>query len=156
MSTFPVSLDALVTINPTDDEAVVSHSGRHTLEGDAINALQTKVGIDGSEDPTSLDYKVAAATVRSGTVEIDFGSFPGSQEASVTVTGQTGIMAASIIGARLAYQATDDHTTNDHAYAAAMIGITPGSIVADTSFVLYVRCFDKLQGAFNLTWFWSN
>ena len=33
-----------------------------------------------------------------GQSEIDFGAFPGSNEASVTVTGQTGILNTSSVG----------------------------------------------------------
>jgi hypothetical protein len=65
MSTnFPTDLDTLS--NPTGSDAqyntnpAILHSVQHTDANDAIEALQRKVGIDGSEDVDSLDYKVAA------------------------------------------------------------------------------------------------
>jgi hypothetical protein len=55
---FPENLDDLV--NPSSDNPLSnpSHSEQHANANDAIVALQTKVGIDGSEDVNSLDYKV--------------------------------------------------------------------------------------------------
>lgn len=67
-STFPASLDSFVDpaatskcngSNPTGP--VATHAALHTLENDAIAALQAKVGIDSSADHSSLDYKVASA-----------------------------------------------------------------------------------------------
>lgn len=88
MSTFPVALDSLPTINPTDDEALVSHSGRHTLEGDAINALQTKVGIDGSADTASHDFKIAAAEAAiSGKADLDSPALTGVPTAPTAAVG---------------------------------------------------------------------
>jgi hypothetical protein len=60
MSTsFPDSLDTLTNPSSTDSLSSPSHSQQHANANDAIEALQTKVGIDGSEDVNSLDYKVA-------------------------------------------------------------------------------------------------
>ncbi len=56
---FPSSLDSLT--NPTSGSALnsPSHSGQHADANDAIEALQAKVGVNGSAVTTSLDYKVA-------------------------------------------------------------------------------------------------
>lgn len=63
MSTeFPTNLDNLS--NPTGEEALLSttpalrHSTQHGNANDAIEALEAKVGVDDSDDPDSLDYKV--------------------------------------------------------------------------------------------------
>lgn len=63
MSTnYPTSIDSLT--NPSTDsyEDEVSHAAQHSNANDAIEALQTKVGIDSSADVDSLDYKVANIT----------------------------------------------------------------------------------------------
>jgi len=63
MSTsFPTSLDALTNPTPTDtlDSVTVPHADQHANANDAIEALETKVGIDGSADTASLDYRLAA------------------------------------------------------------------------------------------------
>jgi len=56
---FPTSLDSLS--NPTTQTGmnVLSHSVQHANENDAIEAMQEKIGIDGSSDPSSLDYKIS-------------------------------------------------------------------------------------------------
>ena len=57
---FPTSLDSLS--NPTSttalDDATTPHATQHADANDAIEALQAKVGINGSAVTTSLDYKV--------------------------------------------------------------------------------------------------
>lgn len=55
---FPTSLDSLT--NPTSGDSLnsPSHSGQHANANDAIEALQAKVGVNGSAVTTSLDYKV--------------------------------------------------------------------------------------------------
>jgi hypothetical protein len=89
-----------------------------------------------------------------GTVIVDFGAFPGSNEAQVVVTGQGAIGAASLVEAWMMAAPTADHTANDHAYAAALVAITCGAIVNGTGFTIYARCLDEMQGTFNLAWAW--
>lgn len=55
---FPETLDTLSNPNSTDSLSNPSHSQQHANANDAIEALQTKVGVDNSEDPNSLDYKI--------------------------------------------------------------------------------------------------
>ena len=56
---FPGSLDTLT--NPTAGNSLnsPSHAGQHADANDAIEALQAKVGVNGSAVTTSLDYKVS-------------------------------------------------------------------------------------------------
>jgi hypothetical protein len=56
-TSFPTSKDNLS--NPEATDVLVGHAQQHTNENDAIEALQTKVGIDNSTDVNSLDYKVS-------------------------------------------------------------------------------------------------
>lgn len=58
---FPTSLDAFTNPSATDamDSATVPHATQHANLNDAVEALQAKVGVDGSAVTTSLDYKVA-------------------------------------------------------------------------------------------------
>jgi hypothetical protein len=56
---FPVSKDTLTNPGARDSLSSPSHSQQHANANDAIEALQTKVGIDGSEDINSLDYKIS-------------------------------------------------------------------------------------------------
>lgn len=57
---FPTSLDALT--NPTSTDAMnsvtVPHASQHANLNDAVEALEAKVGVNGSAVTTSLDYKI--------------------------------------------------------------------------------------------------
>lgn len=55
---FPTSLDSLVNPIGTDSMSTVSHAGQHSNANDAIEALEAKVGADGSAVTTSHDYKL--------------------------------------------------------------------------------------------------
>ena len=58
MSTnFPETLDNLT--NPAGTDSLAGHAQQHANTNDAIEALQTKVGIDGSQDPDSLEYRLS-------------------------------------------------------------------------------------------------
>lgn len=96
------------------------------------------------------------STVTVGTATIDFGAFPGSNEASVTVTGQTSITADSVIRA---YVGADDtsgtHTASDHRYFAVFAELSCGVPSAGTGFTIYAHSTEKLQGTFALRWAWS-
>ena len=58
-SSFPQNLDSITNPNPNDPLSSPSHSEQHINANDAIEALQAKVGVDGSENVNSLDYKVS-------------------------------------------------------------------------------------------------
>ena len=55
---FPTSLDSLTNPASSDQLNVPSHSLQHANANDAIEALETKVGINNSGGTTSLDYRV--------------------------------------------------------------------------------------------------
>jgi len=59
---FPTSLDALTNPVAGDSLSSPSHAGQHADANDAIEALQAKVGVDGSAVTTSIDYKLRNLT----------------------------------------------------------------------------------------------
>lgn len=67
-TSFPTSLDSFPTIllATYEDDTGFEHDLIHDWELTAIAALQAKVGVDGSSDTDSLDYKVAHATTGHG------------------------------------------------------------------------------------------
>ena len=86
---FPSSLDSFTNPSGTDamDSVTVPHATQHADLNDAVEALEAKVGVDGSAVTSSLDYKVAnqgLTLVKTQTV--------GSGVSSVTVTGITGFV----------------------------------------------------------------
>lgn len=152
--TYPTSLDTLT--NPTSGQTLAAgnHTQQHADANDAIEALEAKCGITGSADTASLTYQVAACAIkannlsdlasastartnlgfRSGHATIDFGAFPGASDASVTVSGQTGIATGSTLFVWLRAEATSDHSADEHAIET--IRVVGGSIVAGTGFTI--------------------
>lgn len=78
-----------------------------------------------------------------GEVEIDFGAFPGKSDASVTVTGQTNILATSRIEAFVMPDATTDHTADEHMVETISVFADRSSIVVGTSFA--IKAFNTSQ-----------
>jgi hypothetical protein len=70
-----------------------------------------------------------------GTTTIDFGAFPGSPDASVTVTGQGSITATSLVEAWIMPTATADHSADEH--WADPPRVMAGTIVNGTGFTIY-------------------
>lgn len=92
-----------------------------------------------------------------GTATIDFGAHPGSNEASVAVTGQGAISATSKAEAFImADDTTGDHTASDHRYLAAFVGLTCGTPTAGTGFTIYARSAEKMRGQFSIRWVWAD
>lgn len=91
-TSFPTSLDTLTNPSGTDRVNSPSHSDQHSNANDAIEAIQTKVGIDGSSVTTTLTYKLSGVTA-TGTAVSTLGNqiidgtkrFIGSLIASSTV-----------------------------------------------------------------------
>jgi len=72
---FPNSLDNIQNPNSTNPLSNPSHSEQHIFANTAIEALEAKVGIDGSNDTNSLDYKISnleyqVQTLGGNTVEV--------------------------------------------------------------------------------------
>jgi hypothetical protein len=85
--------------------------------------------------------------VNQGMATIDFGSFPGSNEGSVT-------FANTAIGSTLfpfiaSNDTTPDHTANDHKYASMLVQLSaqPNPGVGGT---IYARSMHKMQGTFDV------
>ena len=92
-----------------------------------------------------------------GTATIDFGAFPGSNEASIAVTGQGSILTTSKAEAYvMGDDSTGDHTASDHRYFAALMGLTCGTPTLANGFTIYARSTEKLQGTFALRWVWAD
>jgi hypothetical protein len=93
-----------------------------------------------------------------GTATIDFGDAPvtGSQ-ASVPVTGQTGILAASHVEAFLQGAVVADpngHSEDEH--LIENLRVRCGAIVAGTGFTIYGECeLGTTQGKFTVHWVWA-
>ncbi len=59
---YPTSLDSFTDPTGTDSVSTVDHASQHTDHNSAIEALETKVGVDNSADTNSIDYKLNNTT----------------------------------------------------------------------------------------------
>jgi hypothetical protein len=92
-----------------------------------------------------------------GTATIDFGAYPGSNEASVAVTGQTTISATSKVDAFvMADDTSSDHTASDHRYFETFASLSCGTPTASTGFTIYARSHQKLMGQWKVRWVWTD
>jgi len=65
---YPASLDNFTNPASTDllSQAGVSHADQHSDVNDAVEALQAKVGVDGSGVNTTIDYRVTQLEATGG------------------------------------------------------------------------------------------
>ena len=92
-----------------------------------------------------------------GTATIDFGAHPGSNEASVAVTGITGISATSKADAFvMADDTSASHTASDHRYFESFASLSCGTPTAGTGFTIYARSIEKLTGTWTLRYVWAD
>jgi hypothetical protein len=78
-----------------------------------------------------------------GNTIVDFGSFPGSSDASVNVTGQATITGSSLVEAWIFPASTGDHSPDEH--LVETIKIVAGNIVAGTGFTIYALNTSQLN-----------
>lgn len=90
-TSFPNNLDELINPNGSDQLSAPSHSEQHANANDAIEALQVKVGIDGSADPDSLTYKVS-------TIETLLNDVNNSSDATIELLGLEGNNDLTVYG----------------------------------------------------------
>lgn len=87
---------------------------------------------------------------------IDFGATP-TDSASLVITGQAGILAASFVEAWLdgTQAATVDHSSDEHIYAE--IDVRCQNIVPATGFTIVARARGPymMYGQWNVSWVWS-
>lgn len=70
-----------------------------------------------------------------GTATLNFGAFPGASDTSVAVTGQTGIVAGSLVEAWIRPVDNVDHSADEH--MVETLKVFAASIVAGTGFTIY-------------------
>lgn len=95
-----------------------------------------------------------------GQATLDFGAYPGSVDASVVITGQTGINSAThLVEAWILPKATSDHSVAEHYIDAPEV--IAGEIVNGTGFT--IRGFGwngdnkrPYYGQYNVGWAWGS
>ena len=109
---------------------------------------------DGTVPALVLTTSQVSAAVHHGTLTLDFGAWPGSNEASYTFSGQTECDATSIFQGEIAAIATTNHTALDSAFAAQLIDLSFSAPVAGVGPTLYARSTERMEGQFAVNWHW--
>ena len=141
------NIGRVVRVHATTGELLVMGPGR---TNDVQNLIPTS-RLASSGTASASTYlrgdqtwaSIPGATGATGTTTINFGAFPGASDASVAITGQTGILVGSIIEAWLVAQPTADHTADEH--RVETISVTCGNIVAGTGFTIYAQNTSQLN-----------
>jgi hypothetical protein len=109
---------------------------------------------DGESWKQSAD-KINTTMQRAGQTVVDFGAFPGTDTASVAVTGQDDITADAIVETFILYADSTDHSADEHLVDPPHV--TAGSISAGTGFTIYsnYRGTTNLYGKWSVGWRWS-
>lgn len=80
---------------------------------------------------------IPGATGAQAVTTISFGAFPGASDASLDITGQTGIDVSSVVTAWLQPADTDDHTADEHRIET--ISVMAGNVVPGVGFTIYAQ-----------------
>ena len=89
-----------------------------------------------------------------GSVQIDFGSAPGTDYSEIIITGQTGITTSNKVDAWKNIESTSNHSLLD--VVVSDFDIYAGSIVNGVGFTIYVISrMGRLTGQYNISWCWA-
>lgn len=90
-----------------------------------------------------------------GTVIIDFGAFPGSQEATVTFADAAISAGSKVEPYVMANDSTADHSANDHRYLPLLAHFT-GLATAGVGGSIIGRSLMKMIGTYSLRYVWAD
>jgi hypothetical protein len=92
-----------------------------------------------------------------GSTTLNFGAHPGSNEASVAVTGLSTISATSKADAFvMADDTSTSHTASDHRYFESFASLSCGTPTAGVGFTIYARSIEKLTGTWTIRYVWAD
>lgn len=140
---FDADLSSLAALSGTND--IYYRSGAATWSPVTIGANLSFTG-------GTLAGTGGGGSVTSGTSTVSFGG-TATNEASLVVTGQTGILAGSKVIASIGTSATGDYTADDHKYLGSLgVSVTVGNVVAGTGFTIFIRSVYKMTGDISVNW----
>jgi hypothetical protein len=139
------NIGRVVRVHATTGEILVMGPGR---TNDVQNLIPTsRLASSGTASSSTYlrgDQTWASIPGASGQTTVDFGAFPGSSDASVDITGQTGFDAASNVAqAWLLGVDTDDHTADEH--RVETISVAVGALSTGAGFTIYAQNTSQLN-----------
>jgi hypothetical protein len=89
-----------------------------------------------------------------GTAEVDFGAWPGSNEASVVVAAEGVTPGTHVEAWVMGDSTTSDHTAADHKYFPLFVVLTTEAGTDD--FTIHARSLHTMQGKWLAHFVWAN
>lgn len=163
-TSFPNNLDEFINPNGSDQLSAPSHSEQHANANDAISALQIKVGVEGSENPNSLTYKVS-------TIETLLNDVNNSGDETVVLLGLEGNNDLTVYGienatsvdsfAKNAWRTVRYNlqvTRGSDVYASEILAshdgtdimVSESNIISNTNNSLFTYTFEETSGIISL------
>ena len=142
---------------PTNAQYVVlALDGSLTAERVLTAGTGISITDGGAGGPVTVASTVTPGTlVTSGSATLAFGASM-AQEASVAVTGQTGILVGSKVWAWLVPTATTQHSADE--IMVNPVAVFAGNIVAGTGFTIYGNAYNlpgsQAYGDYTVAWAW--
>lgn len=127
------SLTSIAPLSPSSDKLAFYTSSTTASTTDLTPFARTLLDdVDAAAARTTLGIVGGGAQ---SVTTIDFGAFPGKSDASLDITGQTGIDSASVVTAWLQPADTDDHTADEHRLET--ISVMAGNVIPGVGFTIY-------------------
>jgi hypothetical protein len=105
------------------------------------------------EAATKAYVDAVAGGAVSAIVTLDFGAFPGSLQASLAVTGQTGVLSTSRVKAWVVPVATADHSLDEHILED--VRAFAHTIVPGVGFTVTLVSATRTYGLWSVAYEWS-
>jgi hypothetical protein len=97
--------------------------------------------------------EVALPATGAGWAVVDFGA-AGASDATITITGQSDMLATHVPIAQVACIATADHSVDEH--FVEEIEVRCGAVTPGAGFTIYVRTRNlELMGRWSIAWSWG-
>lgn len=159
---FPAGKDNLANPSATDD--LNGHAAQHANANDAIEAIQSKLGVDGSTDENSIDYKVTnlealvTNVTNNSNSTLDLLGLEGNNDLTVygieNPTNIDSFAKASWRTVRYNLQVTKNNDVYTSEILASHDGtdimISETNIMSNTNNNLFTYTFEENQGIINL------
>lgn len=131
---FPGSLDALT--NPTGSDKLNSpdHAGQHSDINDGMEAVQAKVGVDGSAVTSSLDYKVSNRVVSNAAISGATNTKITYDAKGLVTSGASAVLAsADFVNQGAAGQYLQGNASGNPSWATPLPEVSYNSATAETT-----------------------
>jgi len=113
------------------------------------------MGPTGPQGVTGATGAPGPVVLANGSATLDFGATPGTNNVSVAVVGQAGILAGSTVHAWFMNEASADHNAYEHMVVGMDVVLTCGTIVPGTGFTIFASTQLRLTGQWKVRWFWN-